>query len=73
MMRDAGIGGTTVMWFLLDETGKTIKYQVQKSSGYPLLDAAAEKVAPTMKFTPAEMQDKKISVWVQVPIVFTVN
>ena len=73
MMRDAGIGGTTVMWFLLDETGKTIKFQVQKPSGYPQLDEAAKKVAPTMKFTPAQMQDKNISVWVQVPIVFRVN
>ncbi|HEX6694321.1 MAG TPA: M56 family metallopeptidase [Longimicrobiales bacterium] len=72
-MRDAGIGGTTVMWVLLDDQGRTVKFQVNKSSGYPLLDQAALKVVPAMRFSAAQMQDKPIAVWVMVPIVFAIG
>jgi TonB family protein len=70
-MREAGIGGTTVVWLLLDDHGRAVKFQVQKSSGYPALDQAAIKVVPSMRFSAAEMQGKPIAVWVQVPVVFT--
>jgi protein TonB len=73
MMRDAGIGGKTKVWFFIDETGKVVKSQVNTSSGYDQLDAAALKVAPLAKFTPAMTHDKKIPVWVAMDIVFQVH
>jgi protein TonB len=73
IMRDAGIGGTTTMWFYIDETGRAVKYQVFKSSGHAALDSAAAKVADVMQFFPAQVQDRKVSVWVQVPIVFRIQ
>ena len=72
-LRDAGIGGTSIVWMLLDSTGVVQKAQVHKSSGYPLLDRAAMKVIPAMKWAPAELSKEKTTVWLQVPIVFKVN
>src|SRR5690606_2421599 len=66
LLRDVGIGGTTIMWFFIDENGKVINTQVFKSSGYDALDEAAEKVANIMEFTPALNRDKKVQVWVQI-------
>lgn len=71
LLRDAGIGGRTLMWFFIDETGKVVKTQVNESSGYEQLDQAAEKVASIMQFTPALNRDKKVPVWVAIPITFS--
>jgi periplasmic protein TonB len=73
LLRDAGIGGKTKVWFFIDESGKAVKWQVNTSSGYDALDAAALKVAPVLRFTPAMNQDKKVPVWVAIDIVFKVN
>jgi protein TonB len=73
MLRDASIGGTTTLWFFIDETGKVVKTVIKKPSGYDLLDNAAKKVADIMKFTPALSQDKKIPVWVALDVVFQVK
>lgn len=70
MLRDAGVGGTVLMWFLIDEQGNVIKTQVKKSSGHDALDAAARKVAAAMKFTPALNRDQKVKVWVEIPVNF---
>jgi protein TonB len=71
LLRDAGIGGTTVMWFFIDENGRVVNTQVNKGSGYEALDEAATKVAEMMQFTPALNRDKKVPVWVQIPITFS--
>jgi protein TonB len=73
LLRDAGIGGKPVVWFLIDETGKVIKTQLSQSSGHAALDEAAMRVAEIMKFSPALNHDKKVTVWVELPIVFRVN
>jgi TonB family protein len=70
LIRDAGISGSTIFWFYIDETGRTIKTQVHQSSGYPQLDAAAARVAELMEFTPARNRDRPVAVWVQIPIQF---
>lgn len=71
LLRDAGIGGSPVVWFFIDEGGKVIKTQLSKSSGYTALDEAALKVADIMQFSPAFNRDKKVPVWVEIPVVFT--
>jgi protein TonB len=71
LLRDAGIGGTALLWFLIDETGKVIKTQVKESSGHAPLDEAAKQVASIMVFSPAINRDRKVPVWVAIPIQFT--
>ncbi len=71
LLRDAGIGGKATVWFFIDENGKVVKTQLNESSGYTALDEAALSVANLMQFTPALNRDKKVQVWVSIPIAFT--
>jgi periplasmic protein TonB len=71
LLRDAGIGGTPVVWFFIDENGRVLRTQLSKSSGYDALDAAAIQVANMMQFSPALNRDKRVQVWVEIPVVFT--
>ncbi len=71
LLRDAGIGGETLVWFFIDENGRVQKTQINKSSGYDALDQAALTVAEQMQFSPALNRDKKVPVWVAIPIVFS--
>jgi TonB family protein len=71
LLRDAGIGGTSVVWFFIDETGIVQRTQLSRSSGYDALDAAALSVASVMQFSPALNRDRVVAVWVEIPIVFT--
>lgn len=73
LLRDAGIGGQVNVWFFIDEDGRVLRTQVQKSSGHKALDDAALKVADIMEFTPALNRDKRVKVWVAFPITFTTN
>jgi TonB family protein len=71
LLRDAGIGGTPVVWFFIDETGVVQRTQLSRSSGYDALDAAALSVGSVMRFAPAMNRDRVVAVWVEIPIVFT--
>jgi periplasmic protein TonB len=71
MLRDAGVGGTPVLWFLIDETGQVLQTRVRTSSGYPALDEAAQKIAAQMRFSPALNNTTPVMVWVEIPILFT--
>ena len=73
LLRDAGIGGTTVLWFLIDEQGNVVRTQVNRSSGHAGLDEAAQRVAEVMRFTPAMNRDRRVRVWVQLPIQWTTS
>jgi TonB family protein len=70
-MRDAGIGGQTIMWFYIDETGDVVQTKVHTSSGHAELDEAASMVARIMRFAPAKNRDRIVPVWVQIPITFS--
>jgi protein TonB len=70
LLRDAGIGGTVVVWFFIDEQGRVQRTQVNQSSGHKALDDAALKVADVFEFTPALNRDKRVAVWIQLPITF---
>jgi len=70
LLRDAGVGGTVLVWFFIDETGRVVKTQLNQSSGYQALDDAALRVANVMVFSPAQNRDRKVPVWVALPIVF---
>ena len=58
LLRDAGIGGTVVLWLYVNEEGRVVKVQVNRSSGYAALDEAALSLAPMMVFTPAAFSSR---------------
>ena len=70
LLRDAGVGGTVVVWFLIDEQGNVVRTQLHQGSGHAQLDEAALRVGEVMEFTPAMNRDQRVRVWVQLPITF---
>jgi TonB family protein len=70
MLRDAGIGGSSLVWFFIDETGHVVRTLIHESSGYDAFDEAALRVADQMRFSPAYNRDKAVPVWVSIAIVF---
>ncbi len=73
LLRDAGIGGTVIVYFFINDAGVVKDTRIFKSSGHTQLDSAALKVANVYKFSPALNRDKKVPVWVQFPITFQVR
>lgn len=74
MLRDAGVGGTVVLWVHIDEQGSVLETQVFASSAHAELDAAAERVMREVaRFTPALNRDQRVAVWVQIPVSFNVR
>ncbi|HSJ23901.1 MAG TPA: TonB family protein [Longimicrobiales bacterium] len=73
LLRDAGIGGTVLLWVFIDESGVVQSSVVHTSSGHAGLDEAALVVAPQMKFTPAINRDRRVPVWIELPLLFTVR
>ena len=71
LLRDAGIGGTVLVWFFIDEEGRVQRTEVNQSSGHKALDDAAINVANIIEFTPALNRDKRVPVWISLPITFT--
>jgi TonB family protein len=72
-LRDAGVGGTVVVWFFISDEGRVLSSRVQKGSGFVQLDDAALEVADIFQFTPALNRDKTVAVWIQLPIQFEVQ
>jgi protein TonB len=70
ILRERKVSGTVQLWVRIDETGKIVKSQIKEGSGHDAFDRAALKVAEVMQFTPALNRDQKVSVWIQVPIMF---
>ena len=72
LLRDAGIGGTVVVWFFITEEGIVRDKRVSQSSGQVQFDEAALKVADVFRFSPALNRDQRVQVWIEVPITFQV-
>jgi TonB family protein len=70
VLRDAGIGGTVMVWLFIDANGVVENARVRTASGYPPLDAAALEVGRAMRFSPAYNRDQPVAVWVAIPITF---
>jgi TonB family protein len=71
LLRDAGIGGTAIVWLFVNEAGTVERSQLSRTSGYHALDDAALAVAAIAKFTPAKNRDRDVPVWIEIPIAFT--
>ena len=72
LLRQAGVGGRTIVWIQLDETGVVRRVAINTSSGHEALDQAALRVAQKMAFTPALLKDAATAVWVSIPVLFRV-
>ena len=72
ILRDAGIGGTVVVWFFITEEGVVQDKRVSQTSGQLQFDEAALKVADVFRFSPALNRDQRVQVWIEVPITFQV-
>lgn len=73
LLREAGIGGTVRVHFLLDADGAVRELRLDESSGHPALDAAAMRVAASYRFTSAYDGDEPVPVWISLPISFRPN
>ncbi len=72
LLKDQGIGGRVLLWFLVDEFGHARRWLLKQSSGEKALDKAAMNVASLMRFSPALNYDRRVSVWVVLPVTFQV-
>lgn len=70
-LRQAGIGGTVLMHFYVNEEGRVQNTVIDQSSGHTVLDQAAFRVAEAFRFSPAFNRDQATAVWVSIPIRFT--
>jgi TonB family protein len=71
LLKDAGIGGTVMVWFFIDAQGRVAQARIKESSGQAPLDSAALHVARSMVFEPAANGSAgRVPVWVALPIVF---
>jgi protein TonB len=73
ILREAGIGGTVEVWFQVDENGVVQTKLVKISSGHEALDRAALMVAEVIEFSPALNRDKRVQVWISLPITFNIR
>ena len=73
LLRDAGIGGTVRVFFLINEQGIVEQVRLDQSAGHPALDEAAMNVAGAYRFSPARNGDEPVPVWVSFPITFQVR
>ena len=72
-LRESGVGGTVRIYLFIDEEGQVTRTRLDASSGEELLDKAALKVAEAYRFSPALNKDKKVPVWISLPITFQVR
>ena len=60
LLRNAGIGGAANVWFLIGPDGAVERLMINEGSGHQALDEAALRVAATMEFTPAYLNDEPV-------------
>jgi protein TonB len=70
LARKKGYEGTVVLSVLVDKNGQVDNLWVFTSSGYRLLDNAAVNAVRKWAFEPGMKGNKKVAMWVKVPIRF---
>jgi periplasmic protein TonB len=68
--RRRGFQGNVVLEVLVSQIGNVIDLRVLSSSGYPILDRAAKSSVKQWTFEPGMRGQKKVKMWVRVPIRF---
>ncbi|HEX8454423.1 MAG TPA: TonB family protein [Longimicrobium sp.] len=71
LLRDAGVGGTVMLSFRVNEDGRVDPTTIEVvSSDNEQFSEAAKKVVERMRFRPAKVNDRPVKVLVQIPITF---
>jgi protein TonB len=68
--RKANVEGTLTIAAQIDEKGNVVATRILKSLGPVGCDEAAEKAVRSVKWKPALQRDRKVKVWISIPIVF---
>lgn len=68
--RRRGFQGNVVLEVLVGQIGNVIDLRVLSSSGYPILDRAAETAVKNWTFEPGMRGQEKVKMWVRIPIRF---
>jgi protein TonB len=68
-----GLTGTVLVRALVSPGGDTQEVRVWRSSGQPLLDAAALAAVRRWAFEPAAVAGRHVAAWVEVPVHFRLN
>ena len=74
ILRDAGIGGTVVVWFFITEEGlslRTVENFSERRVSFSLIKRPSRS-RTYVRFTPALNRDQRVQVWIEVPITFQV-
>lgn len=70
LARKRGQEGTVLLQVLVNKEGRVDDLEIEVSSGFALLDRAAETAVRKWLFDPAVSGQQKISMWVRVPVTF---
>jgi protein TonB len=74
MARKKNWQGEVLLRVRVDETGKPVAVEVEKSSGHRILDRAArDHVLKRWRFQPALVQGRPVSAWARVPLNFRIE
>lgn len=73
ILKDAGIGGSPIINFYIDEQGNVVNAYLRETSGHRSLDEAGLSLAHLFKFSPAMNLDKPVPVWIYMPVKFEAN
>lgn len=65
--------GTVILSVQVLENGRVGAVRIEKSSGYPQLDAAATREAARWRLTPGTRDGVPVAMWKQIPITFRLN
>ena len=69
-LRDAGIGGTTVLYLFVNTDGTVSETIVKTTSGHPSLDWAAVLAAKSAQFLPASNEGIPVGIWIEMEMPF---
>lgn len=72
LLRQAGLGGTTRLWAFIDAAGAVKRCEVKETSGFEEFDSAAIAAMLEFEFEPAQHLDKRVPVWIDMVITFSV-
>jgi periplasmic protein TonB len=71
--RQLGFEGTVLLDVKVNENGGVEEVNIAASSGYALLDEAAQRAVNAWVFKPARRGDQPVAAWVQVPVRFALS
>ena len=69
-LRDAGIGGTTVVYLFVNTDGTVSEPIVKTSSGHTTLDWVAVEAAKSARFLPASNEGIPVGIWIEMEMPF---